>query len=306
MKTNLLPCDKGISIRIQIDTGLLFLIGRYDSLRWSHQKFRTIYIGKRFVVRYLCITGCGGTSGCPDGMNCNSIFLIIPGEVNMYLTSHLRHTVDKAALDRISKVFYIRGIIIFRINMEMHPDTISRTLFYRSGDAHTENMRILLRRTEYPLPPAQFISPYKFSFYRLILYPCDNGTDPPEAYLLCQTEILPGSHFPFKGFLRKDFLFSAQTIILVHILDLCKLFIAQDIFFPQIRNSKIGPSMRRTAVRYHKGMKMTGKTHEEIPVALLILKQEIRNHSSFGSTVQNFRILLILKDLVHNLPVCCV
>lgn len=48
-----------------------------------------------------------------DGMNCNSIFLIIPGEVNMYLTSHLRHTVDKAALDRISKVFYIRGIIIF-------------------------------------------------------------------------------------------------------------------------------------------------------------------------------------------------
>ena len=66
MKTNLLPCDKGISICIQIDTGLLFLIGRYDSLRWSHQKFRTIYIGKRFVVRYLCITGCGGTAG-PDG-----------------------------------------------------------------------------------------------------------------------------------------------------------------------------------------------------------------------------------------------
>ena len=116
--------------------------------------------------------------------------------------------------------------------MEMHPDTISRTLFYVAGMLIPKISEDSFQGHINTLSPAQFISPYKFSFYRLILNPCANGTDPGSVPSVPDRNPA-GSHFPFKGFLRKDFLFSAQTIILVHILDLCKLFIAQDIFFPR-------------------------------------------------------------------------
>ena len=75
----------------------------------------------------------------------------------MYLTAHLRHTVDEAALDGIGKILCIRGGIIFLINVEMYLHTITGTLLYRCRNAHSENIGILPGRTHHTLFTAQLI-----------------------------------------------------------------------------------------------------------------------------------------------------
>ena len=57
-------------------------------------------------------------------MDSDGILLVIPGKINMYLAPLLRHTVNKTALYGIGKVFHIGRIVIFLINVEMHPHTV--------------------------------------------------------------------------------------------------------------------------------------------------------------------------------------
>ena len=72
----------------------------------------------------------------------------------MYLTSNLRHTVNKAALNCVRKVFDIGSIFIHRIDMEMHMHTVTGTLFYGCRDAHAKDMGILFESAENALFPA--------------------------------------------------------------------------------------------------------------------------------------------------------
>ena len=145
---NLLSRNQGISIPVQSDTGFLFPVGRHTGITGRHEKFRPVYIGKGFVVRNLGITG--GRGSCTrstDGMHCNGILFLITGEIDMYLASHLRHAVDKAALDGVGKVFYIGGSIVLGINMEVYPHTVPGTFLHGGRDTHAKNVRVLSRRT---------------------------------------------------------------------------------------------------------------------------------------------------------------
>ena len=90
-------------------------------------------------------------------------------------------------------------------------------------------------------------------------------------------------------------------MVVVHVLYFREFLFTQHRFLPQIGNAKIGPSVCRLAVRYQKGMEMTGKTHQKIPVTFLILEEEIGNHAAPGGAVHDFRIFLICQHPVHDL-----
>ena len=66
------------------------------------------------------------------------------GKIDVNLASHLRHTVNKAALYGIDKILLVGAGRILRIDMEMHPHTVSAPLLYRGRDAHPRNLFIVL------------------------------------------------------------------------------------------------------------------------------------------------------------------
>ena len=59
-------------------------------------------------------------------------------------------------------------------------------------------------------------------------------------------------------------------------------------------------------VRHQECPKVAGKLGQEIPVAFLVLEQEIKNHRAIGHTVPDFGIGLVTDPHVHHLFIRCI
>ena len=260
------------------------------------------WIRKPLVFRTLPHSS--ACAAAPDCMDSHSALLVMLREIDMDLAAHFRHTVQAAAFNGICKILYFLALFIRRINVKMHPHTVSASLLHCRRNAHAENPRVL-----FPLPAQAFLSGkyvlvYQFSLFRMQVHGCDDRLNPIEQQRLphAQAETAadsPGAHLLWQNPFRFQYAVIMQKILhqdIVLSVQLCPILV--------VRSAKINLPTGIRDICHQVAAEMAAETAQEYPVAFFILEEHPRYFGSAGNLIQNVRLAIIGQHFLCHVQIC--
>ena len=259
------------------------------------------WIRKSLVFRTLPRSST--STAAPDCMDSHGTLLIMFRKIDMDLAPHFRHAVQTAALDSIRKILYFLALLAHRINIKVHPHTVSASFLHRCRNAHAENPRVLFLLPAQAFLSGKYVFVHQFSLFCMQVHGCDNCLNSVEQQRLPHAQTGTAADPPGAHLLRQNPFWFQHAVIMEEILHQGIVLPLQFRPILVIRSTKINLSTGVRDICHKVAAEMTAETAQEHPVAFFILEKHSWYFGSAGNLVQNVCLSIIRQHLLCHVEI---